>query len=94
MKTRALFEELKEANQTLHKLTRSEWELASIGQYPPTQNVRDTWELHGVVEVGIKVDFRHIRSIHKGDRDTYLKLIAKQFAGKAYEHALTTLRII
>jgi len=52
------------------------------------------WEITGRLDVGVTLDFRHVRMWPRGEREAWMKALLESFLNHCREHAVKVLRIV
>lgn len=97
-RARGLHEEVVSLREKLEKVTEPVWKYAAERYEPgcdfsPEARQR-LWEIQGAANIGISVEFRHVRCMPKGDRAAFLARLVDDFTRKAREQALKNFRVL
>lgn len=97
-RARGLHEEVVKLREKLEKVTEPVWKHARVVCDPPpemmTAEIRRLWEIQGAANIGISVEFRHVRRMPGGDREAFLERLVEDFTRKAREHAVKNFRVL
>lgn len=98
IRSRGYHDELLKLREKLAKVTEPAWRYASLHLNPakgfsPDERV-SLWEINGSCHIAIAVEFRHVRSMPRGDRAAYLSILVDDFTKKAREHAIENFKIL
>lgn len=98
IRSKAYHNEAAKLRERLEKVTEPVWRHAHVYADPPPDITAEErlrlWSIEGACRVGIAVEFRHVRSMPRGDREEFLAMLVEDFTRKAREQAIANLRVL